>query len=45
MLALLDDPPAHEPMGAVQLKGLDDPVPLVKIVVASTTVAATAPTA
>jgi adenylate cyclase len=35
MLALLTDPPAHESMGAVQLKGLDEPVPLVKVVVSS----------
>jgi adenylate cyclase len=33
MLALLDTVPPHESMGAVQLKGLDEPVPLVKIVV------------
>ena len=33
MLALLDTVPAHESMGAVQLKGLDDPVPLIRIVV------------
>lgn len=34
MLGLLTDPPAHESMGAVQLKGLGEPVPLVKVVVA-----------
>jgi adenylate cyclase len=34
MLALLSNPPANESMGAVQLKGLDKPVPLVKVVVA-----------
>ncbi len=33
MLALLDAVPPHESMGAVALKGLDEPVPLVKIVV------------
>jgi adenylate cyclase len=33
MLALLTEPPPHESMGAVQLKGLDEPVPLVKVVV------------
>jgi adenylate cyclase len=38
MLALLTDPPPHESMGAVQLKGLDKPVPLVKVVVTAATV-------
>jgi adenylate cyclase len=38
MLALLTDAPAHESMGAVQLKGLDEPVPLVKVVVAKVVV-------
>jgi len=33
MLALLSNPPATESMGAVQLKGLEEPVPLVKVVV------------
>ena len=33
MLALLDQVPAHESMGAVALKGLDEPVPLERIVV------------
>jgi adenylate cyclase len=33
MLALLDTVPEHESMGAVQLKGLDEPVPLVRILV------------
>ena len=33
MLALLTNPPATESMGAVQLKGLEEPVPLVKVVV------------
>lgn len=42
MLALLSDRPPHESMGAVQLKGLDEPVPLVKVVV-ETAVAAAAP--
>ncbi len=35
MLGLLTEPPAHESMGAVQLKGLDKPVPLVRIVVSA----------
>jgi adenylate cyclase len=38
MLALLTDPPPHESMGAVQLKGLDQPVPLVKVVVTAAAV-------
>jgi adenylate cyclase len=38
MLALLTNPPVHESMGAVQLKGLDEPVPLVKVVVAKSAV-------
>ncbi len=38
MLALLTSPPANESMGAVQLKGLDQPVPLVKVVVAKAAV-------
>ena len=42
MLALLSDPPPHESMGAVQLKGLDEPVPLVKIVVGATAVGSAA---
>jgi adenylate cyclase len=33
MLGLLDDVPPHESMGAVALKGLDEPVPLVRVVV------------
>lgn len=33
MLGLLDTVPPHESMGAVALKGLDEPVPLVRIVV------------
>jgi len=37
MLGLLDDPPAHESMGAVALKGLDEPVPLERVVVTATT--------
>ncbi len=37
MLAILDVPPAHELMGAVALKGLDEPVPLVRVVVTATT--------
>ena len=39
MLALLTSPPPHESMGAVQLKGLDEPVPLVKVVVGKPAVA------
>jgi adenylate cyclase len=42
MLALLTNPPAHESMGAVQLKGLDEPVPLVKVAVAKSAVASSA---
>lgn len=33
MLGLLDTVPPHESMGAVALKGLDEPVPLVRVVV------------
>ena len=36
MLGLLDQVPPHESMGAVQLKGLEEPVPLVKVVVEAT---------
>src|ERR1019366_2404776 len=43
MLALLSDPPPHESMGAGQLKGLDEPVPLVKVVVTAATVGSGAP--
>jgi adenylate cyclase len=43
MLALLSNPPASESMGAVQLKGLDQPVPLVKVVAAKSAVASGAP--
>jgi adenylate cyclase len=43
MLALLTNPPVHESMGAVQLKGLDEPVPLVKVVVEKSAVASGAP--
>ena len=37
MLAILDHPPPHESMGAVALKGLEEPVPLVRVVVTATT--------
>ncbi len=43
MLALLSDPPPHESMGAVQLKGLDQPVPLVKVIVGAEPVGSAAP--
>ena len=39
MLALLDQVPPHESLGAVALKGLDEPVPLVRITVTATTAA------
>lgn len=35
---LLSNPPAHESMGAVQLKGLNEPVPLVRVVMAKAAV-------
>jgi adenylate cyclase len=44
MLALLTNPPATESMGAVQLKGLDEPVPLVKVVVGKAAVTSGATT-
>jgi adenylate cyclase len=41
MLGRLSNPPPTESMGAVQLKGLDEPVPLVKVVVGKAAVAST----